>query len=210
MSDGCVERSSSILSVTVTWSAPMTITLAPSSASNAIGANYTATAFVSTGGSPSAGAAVTFTVVTGPNSGRTSTATTDGTGHASFTFTSSTIGIDVIQAATGSVNSNQVIARWIAIPTVLTYTGALAGEVNDPLTLSARLTDGSSGNPVAGRTITFALGAQTLTATTDASGNASECRAADRDRRGRGIGHLRRSRVVHRIVGVGLHQHRAG
>jgi hypothetical protein len=41
---------SSILSnqVTVIWSAPMSITLAPSSASNAIGANYTATAFVST------------------------------------------------------------------------------------------------------------------------------------------------------------------
>jgi YD repeat-containing protein len=166
---------SSILSnqVTVIWSAPMSITLAPSSASNAIGANYTATAFVSTAGSPSSGASVTFTVITGPNSGRTSTATTDGTGHATFTFTSSTLGIDVVQATTGSVNSNQVIARWIAIPTALTYTGALAGEVNDPLTLSARLTEAGSGSAVAGRTVTFTFGAQTLTATTDAAGNAS-------------------------------------
>jgi RHS repeat-associated protein len=166
---------SSILSnqVTVTWSAPMSITLAPSSASNAIGANYTATAFVSTAGSPSSGASVTFTVVTGPDSGRTSTTTTDGTGHASFTFTSQTIGVDVVQATTGSVSSNQVIARWIAIPTALTYTGALAGEVNDPLTLSARLTEAGSGNALAGRTVTFTFGAQTLTATTDASGNAS-------------------------------------
>ncbi|HEV7570810.1 MAG TPA: carboxypeptidase regulatory-like domain-containing protein [Thermoanaerobaculia bacterium] len=171
---------SSILSnqVTVIWSAPMSITLAPSSASNAIGANYTATAFVSTAGSPSSGASVTFTVITGPNSGRTSTATTDGTGHATFTFASSTLGIDVVQATTGSVNSNQVIARWIAIPTALTYTGALAGEVNDPLTLSARLTEASSGNAVAGRTVTFTLGSQTLTATTDASGNATVNAAA--------------------------------
>jgi hypothetical protein len=71
------------------------------------------------------------------------------------------------------INSNQVIARWTAIPTALTYTGALAGEVNDPLMLSSRLTEAGSGNPVAGRTVTFTLGAQTLTATTDASGNAS-------------------------------------
>jgi hypothetical protein len=78
-----------------------------------------------------------------------------------------------MQATTRSVNSNQVIARWIAIPTALTYTGALAGEVDDPLTLSARLTEAGSGNAVAGRTVTFTFGAQTLTATTDASGNAS-------------------------------------
>ncbi len=165
----------SILSnqVTATWAAPMAITLAPSSASNPIGANYTATAFVSLGNSPSSGASVAFSVVAGPNTGRTFSATTDGTGHAIFTFTSQTIGTDVVQATTVSLTSNQVVAKWIAVPTLLTYTGALAGEVNDPMTLSARLTEAVTGSPIAGRTLTFTFGAQTLTATTDANGNAS-------------------------------------
>ncbi len=155
------------------WVAPVAITLAPSNATTPIGSSYTATAFVSTGGSPSSGTPVVFNVVAGPNAGRTQSSTTDGTGHATFTYTSAAIGTDVIEAKTGSLTSNQIVAKWIAVPTLLIYTGALAGEVNDPMTLSARLTEAVTGSPIAGRTLTFTFGAQILTATTDANGNAS-------------------------------------
>jgi RHS repeat-associated protein len=154
------------------WVAPMAITLAPSTATTPIGSSYTATAFVSSGGSPSAGAPVVFNVVAGPNAGSTQSSTTDGTGHATFTYTSTTIGTDVIEAKTGSLTSNQIVAKWVAVPTVLTYTGDVAGEYNDPMSLAARLTDATSGAPVSGKTLTFNFGGQTYAATTDSSGTA--------------------------------------
>ena len=164
----------SILSNNVTsiWVAPMAITLEPSTATTPIGAGYTATAYVSTGGSPSSGAPVTFTVVAGPNAGRTQSATTDGTGHATFTYTSSTIGSDIIEAKTGSLTSNQVVVKWVAVPTILTYTGDVAGEYNDPMTLAARLTEATTSAPIAGKTLTFTFGGTAYSAATDSNGTA--------------------------------------
>jgi RHS repeat-associated protein len=154
------------------WVAPVAITLAPSTATTPIGSSYTATAFVSTGGSPSAGAPVTFNVVAGPNAGRTQSGATDGTGHATFTYTSAAIGTDVIEAKTGSLTSNQIVAKWVAVPTLLVYTGDVAGEYNDPMTLSARLTEATTGAPIAGKTLSFNFGGTTYSATTDSSGTA--------------------------------------
>jgi len=158
--------------VSAIWVAPMAITLAPSTATTPIGSSYTATAFVSTAGSASPGAPVTFTVVAGPNAGRTQSSTTDGTGHATFTYTSSTIGTDVIEAKTCSLTSNQIVAKWVAVPTILVYTGDVAGEYNDPMTLAARLTDATTGAPLAGQTLTFNFGGTASTATTDSNGTA--------------------------------------
>ena len=154
------------------WVAPVAITLAPSTATTPIGSSYTATAFVSTGGSPSAGAPVTFNVVAGPNAGRTQSGTTDGTGHATFTYTSATIGTDVIEARIGSLTSNQVVAKWVAVPTLLVYTGDVAGEYNDPMTLSARITEATTGAAIAGKTLSFNFGGTNYSATTDTSGTA--------------------------------------
>jgi len=154
------------------WVAPMAITLAPSTATTPIGSSYTATAFVSTGGSPSSGAPVVFNVVAGPNAGKTQSATTDGTGHATFTYTSSSIGTDVIEAKTGSLTSNQIVAKWVAVPTLLAYTGDLAGEYNDPMTLAARLTEATTGAPIAGKTLAFTFGGTSYSATTDTNGTA--------------------------------------
>jgi len=164
--------------VSALWIEPETITLAPSSATSQLGTSYTATAYVASGGAPAAGAPVVFTVLAGPNSGKTLSATTERSGHAAFTYTSNTIGVDVIAATTGSVASNQVVARWITIPTLLTWTGSVAGETNDPVTLGARLTEATTSNPVAGQTLTFNFGEQSLTATTDANGTASVSTAA--------------------------------
>lgn len=65
----------------------------------------------------------------------------------------------------------QVVSR----PTSIAYTGARAGDFHDSATLAANLVDTSVNPtaPVAGVTVSFTLGSQTCTATTDASGQAN-------------------------------------
>jgi hypothetical protein len=60
-------------------------------------------------------------------------------------------------------------------PTKVTYTGATSGDPNDPATLSANLTNTTGGQsvPLPNETVTFSLGSQTCSGTTDASGNAN-------------------------------------
>jgi uncharacterized repeat protein (TIGR01451 family) len=61
----------------------------------------------------------------------------------------------------------------VKIPTTITYTGPTSGDFNDPVTVSATLTDSSS-NPVAGKSLNFTLnGVETCTKVTDAFGSAS-------------------------------------
>jgi len=55
---------------------------------------------------------------------------------------------------------------------VLTYTGDTSGQYSDPVTVNATLIDSISG-PMAGKAITFTLGTQSVTATTDSKGVAS-------------------------------------
>lgn len=59
--------------------------------------------------------------------------------------------------------------------TALTYTGATTQDYHDPATMSARLFDPTGGGPIAGKTLTFTLGAgdTCTTGPTDGSGNAS-------------------------------------
>lgn len=56
--------------------------------------------------------------------------------------------------------------------TVLTYTGDLSEQYSDQTDLSANLED-FEGNPLAGRTITFTIGTQSVQAVTDANGDAA-------------------------------------
>ncbi len=53
--------------------------------------------------------------------------------------------------------------------TVLTYTGLLTSKPSKPVVLTARLTD-DEGNPIAGKTVTLALGAQSCSGVTNAFG----------------------------------------
>ena len=64
---------------------------------------------------------------------------------------------------------------FVARPTTLTYTGDTTADFHDPATLSAVLTDPSTtpASPVPGATITFTLGTQGCTATTDLTGRAA-------------------------------------
>ena len=117
---------------------------------------------------------MTFQVVNGPDAGKTGQAVTDATGQATFTLTGASQGADAIQAtATGGPVSNLVTVTWTATATTLLYTGAAVGEYSDAMTLSARLTEAATGRPVAGQTITFSLGTQTVTALTGADGTAT-------------------------------------
>jgi len=132
-----------------------------------------------------ANATVSFRILTGPNAGQTGTDFTDSQGNAHFTYTSSAQGGDVIQAfaantTDASIASNQVTVSWQAAAcaptspvagaqTGLTYLGPDSVDFNDPLPLAALLTD-VNGSPLSGKTLSFTLGAQTLTAVTDSTG----------------------------------------
>ena len=75
-------------SVLATWEAPISIALAPATATQQLGTTYTATATVTSGSSPANGASVTFNVIAGPNAPRNATSTTNAAGQATFSYTS--------------------------------------------------------------------------------------------------------------------------
>ncbi len=75
---------------------------------------------------------------------------------------------DGLYTPSGAAASFAVSAK----ATGLTYTGALSGGPNKIVSLSSVLRD-SSGTPLGGRVVTFQLGAQSISGTTDASGVAS-------------------------------------
>jgi RHS repeat-associated protein len=161
--------------VTAVWTAPLVLTLAPPSATLPLGAPATLVATLTDGShQPVPGSAVSFQVLTGPNAGRTGQGTTDAAGQATFTYTSTALGTDVLDASLGQgLRSNRVTTTWIAIPAALTYLGPTVGKCGEPLALSARLTESTTGQPIAGQTLTFNLGGQTATATTGGDGVAT-------------------------------------
>lgn len=93
---------------------PANLTLTPLTDDNTVGDTHTVTAkATSASGSPVGGATVTFSVLSGPNSGDTDTAVTDAGGLASFTYTGDGgAGTDTIKATIGSVESNTVSKVW--------------------------------------------------------------------------------------------------
>lgn len=95
------------------------ITLDPADATNTVGQTHTVTATVTTNGSPVAGASVSFSVLAGPNTGTAGSATTDGSGQASFSYVGSGgVGTDTIIAqyidSFGKTNtSNNALKTWV-------------------------------------------------------------------------------------------------
>lgn len=57
--------------------------------------------------------------------------------------------------------------------TTVHYTGSATGVYHDSVALSGTLADATAGMPMAGEAITFVVGSQSCTATTDSGGNAS-------------------------------------
>ena len=96
------------------------IVLGPPSATNPLGAPHTVTATVqNASGQPINNRAVTFSVISGPNTGTTGSSNTNASGQASFTYTSSIVGTDTIRAsfinaAGQTMISNTVTKTWVA------------------------------------------------------------------------------------------------
>jgi hypothetical protein len=92
------------------------ISLSPISPISFTSTSRTLTALVSSGGVPQNGRTVSFEVVTGPNTGVTGSATTAADGYASFAYTSTVPGIDVVTASyndgTRTQTSNTATVTW--------------------------------------------------------------------------------------------------
>ncbi len=156
---------------------PVPITLVPASDTKTVGTPQTLTAtVVDSNNSPKSGVTVTFTVLSGPDAGLTGTGITDGSGHATFTYTNTTAaGTDVIRASftdsAGIHNSNQSVITWTKQPTTMVYIGSTTSDFHDTASLSVIVR--AQGQPVAGLPVTFTLPSQSCAGTTDASGQAS-------------------------------------
>jgi hypothetical protein len=79
-------------------------------------ATVTAT-FTNSCGQPLQNVSVQFSVLSGPNAGRTGSATTDLNGQATFTYTGAAPGTDTVHATitnlVGTITSNPVTVTWI-------------------------------------------------------------------------------------------------
>jgi IPT/TIG domain/Bacterial Ig-like domain (group 3) len=86
------------------------------------------------------------------------------------------IGTVDVTAETGAGTSDTSAAdqfTYIKIPTTTTYNGPSSGDYNDSVTLSATLTNNLNSQGVSGKTISFTVGAESCSGTTDGSGVAS-------------------------------------
>ena len=124
-----------------------TIALSPATGSSLTGLTHSVTAHAQNGAtppSPVAGATVTFTVLTGPNAGKTGSATTDSSGNASFTYRDLGPGTDTIQAKIGTtLTSNTVSMTWTI--TTVTPVITVSNGVYDGTTAASLLTCALSG-----------------------------------------------------------------
>lgn len=93
------------------------IKLTPGAAVNETGTSHTVTATISPA---AAGIVVTFKVIAGPNVGLTGTAVTNAAGQATFTWASTTVGVDFIQAQFTrdgvTQTSNNARKEWVHTP----------------------------------------------------------------------------------------------
>ncbi len=136
-------------------------------------------------GQPLAGQTVTFTIASGPNSVQNFTAQTDANGSASFTYTSTSIGVDTIMASLFGYRhpdgtSNAVTKEWTGEQPSRVRFNLSPVEAANPvgLTHTVTATIKAGGDPVEGVKVTFTISSgpnapQTFTATTDANGEAS-------------------------------------
>jgi hypothetical protein len=95
------------------------LTLGPTTITRLPGQQVTeAATLVDGGGNGLANAIVTFTVTSGPNAGQSGSAVTDQAGHASFTYTDTAPGTDIIVASVttaytiGPLQSHQTSVLW--------------------------------------------------------------------------------------------------
>ncbi len=100
------------------------ISLGPLFAQSLTGTNHTLTAKVhDAAATPKQGVQVDFNVTAGPNQGSSATATTGSNGEATFTYSSTSAGIDDISASDGIATSRTVQQEWFMPGTFETCNG---------------------------------------------------------------------------------------
>jgi len=101
------------------------LTVTPATATNVVNTQHTVTATVrnTQNNNPIANVVVTFTITSGPSTGVTGQATTNAQGQATFTWSSSAVGTDTVQASIPNSNVGQpaitstATKDWILPPT---------------------------------------------------------------------------------------------
>ena len=148
--------------VTKVWNADIasTIDLTPEYELNLVGQDHTVTATIS--GDVVAGVSVSFTVISGPNAGKSGSGTTDINGHATYTYNGDGgVGTDQIQACFTSgetqVCSNVVQKEWTKEIIVLSpLWDENPAQEGLPHTVTATITT-LKGAPVEGIEVTFTI-----------------------------------------------------
>ena len=110
------------------------ISLSPATATTPVGQQYTVTATVKDQtGKAQVGVVVSFSVTAGPNTGSRGTGTTNSSGQATYSYTSSTTGTDTIQACfTPAGSSTPVCAATVT--NVWTQGGTTSGTCSNTVT----------------------------------------------------------------------------
>ena len=89
------------------------LTLKPLTDTNPVGSSHTLTAtLVDATGNPASGTTITFTITNGPHVGLTGTDVTDVNGHATWSYTGTTAGTDIIVATGAGKTSNAAYKTW--------------------------------------------------------------------------------------------------
>lgn len=160
------------------------VQLTPATATVNVNGSQTLTATVVSNSVPVVGTTVTFTVIDGPDAGRTATATTDNNGVATYTLTSATIGSDGVTAKfTDAANHVQTSGRVVVTftkptdvtPPVITHT--IVGTANAAGWYSADVTVSFSATDAESAVTTAGCDTQHVTATTSATGATFVCTA---------------------------------
>ncbi|WP_370358720.1 choice-of-anchor P family protein [Catenulispora sp. MAP12-49] len=131
------------------------LSLAPPQQDLAVGTQASVTAnLVNSCGDPLQGAPIAFKVASGPNAGLTGSATTDAGGNATFTYTGTVSGTDVIGASTtnpaGTITSNNVQVTWLTLLTGDAYglkSSGLVGIAPTPEAGPVAVTGASTSSP---------------------------------------------------------------
>ncbi len=115
-----------------------TLTLSPATTTQLVGQSVTETATLLDGGGKGLpNATVNFTVTSGPNAGLSGTAVTDNTGQASFTYSDTAPGTDIVIASVttaytvGPLQSNQTSILWTGSDSLSNGIWTISGSGTD-------------------------------------------------------------------------------
>lgn len=125
------------------------IAITPTSATNEVGTSHTVTATVKEDGVVQVGKTVTFRVLSGPHAGTTGTDVTDASGVATFGYTGTSVGTDLIEASfldsAGATRlSNRATKEWVPrsnTPPEVNAGANASGNEGSAVTLDGTATD---------------------------------------------------------------------